>query len=205
MRKVSLLAIGTLLLAGACGYGAFLNLFCNLADYDDTGYMLCLIQGFNERGSLYRDIFSQYGPFFSEFYWFVGRILRVPITHDGIRWVVLVLWVGSSIAAGTLAYRSAQRIWIALLVQAVSFHMLAGLVGEPGHPISLAGGLLATIALVGNSWRETRHGRAQAFLMGTFLGLLTMTKINLGLLASPPSAPPWSFALRLISSGACCE
>lgn len=193
MRKVFLFAAGTLLLAGASAYRAFLILFCNFTEYDDTGYILTLIQSFNERGSLYRETFSQYGPFFSEFYWFVDRILSVPISHDGVRWIVLVLWVGSSVAAGALAYRFAQRVWVALLVQAVSFHMLEALVGEPGHPISLAVGLLAALALVGNSLRESMEGRAQAILMGTILGLLAMTKINLGLFAIAAVGTAWVY------------
>lgn len=52
MRKVFLFAAGTLLFAGASAYRAFLILFCNFTEYDDTGYMLTLIQSFNERGEL---------------------------------------------------------------------------------------------------------------------------------------------------------
>ena len=157
--------------------------------------MLSLIQGFNERGSLYRETFSQYGPFFSEFFWVVDRVLGVPINHDGIRCVVLVLWVGSSVATGALAYRLAQSVWVALLVQAVSFHMLRVLVGEPGHPISLAVALLAAIAFVGSSFRESLKSRAQALLIGAFLGLLTMTKINLGLFAVAAIGTSWVYCL----------
>jgi hypothetical protein len=193
VRKGIFLAAGALLLAGASVYRAFLSLFCSFTTYDDTGYMLSLIQGFNERGNLYRETFSQYGPFYSEFYWFVGRILNVPITHDSIRLIVLVFWVGSSIAAAVLAYRITQRVWVALLVQAICFHALETLVGEPGHPISLAVGLLAALALAGNSLPESLERRGQAILMGTILGLLAMTKINLGLFAIAAVGTAWVY------------
>lgn len=193
MRKVLLFVAGASLLAGASAYRGFLVLCCYFANYDDTGFMLTLIQGFNERGSLYRETFSQYGPFFSEFYWFVGRILSVPITQDGIRLIVLVFWVSSSVAAGALAYRIAQRVWVALLVQAVSFHVLDPLVWEPGHPISLVAVLLAALALVANSLRENKENRAAAILMGTILGLLTMTKINLGVFAIAAIGTAWVY------------
>jgi hypothetical protein len=193
VRKVLLFVAGASLLAGTSAYRGFLVLCCHFANYDDTGFMLTLIQGFNERGSLYRETFSQYGPFYSEFYWFVGRILSVPITHDGIRLVVLVFWVGSSIAAGVLAYRIAQSVGAALLVQAVSFHVLDPLVWEPGHPISLVALLLAALALVANSLRENRENRAGAILMGTILGLLTMTKINLGVFAIAAIGTAWVY------------
>ena len=196
VRKVLLFVAGASLLAGASAYRGFLILCCHFANYDDTGFMLTLIQGFNERGSLYRETFSQYGPFYSEFYWFVNRILCVPISHDGIRLVVLVFWVGGSVAAGALAYRVAQKVWVALLVQAVCFHVLDPLVWEPGHPISLVAVLLVALALAANSLRENKENRAAAILMGTILGLLTMTKINLGVFAIAAIGTAWVYCSR---------
>ena len=137
--------------------------------------------------------FSAYGPFCSEFYLFVARILSVPITHDGLRWLVLVLWVGSSLAGSVIAYRLTRRIWVALLVQALSFHMLHGLIAEPGHPISLVAALVAALALVVNSSRENKPGRVQAILAGTILGMLCMTKINLGLFAVAAAGTAWVY------------
>jgi len=183
VRKFPLFVAGAALLAAASAYRGFFDLFSYFAQYDDTGSMLAIIQGFNEHGGLYRETFSPYGPFYSEFYLFVGRMLSVPITQDGIRWIVLALWVGSSLASSALAYRLTHRIWIALLVQALSFHMLDALVDEPGHPISLVAALLAAFALVVNWPREKEAGRVQAILAGTILGMLCMTKINLGLFA----------------------
>ena len=159
MRKFPFFVAGASLLAAASAYRAFFDLFSYFAQYDDTGSMLSIIQGFNERGGLYRQIFSPYGPFCSEFYLFVGRILSVPITHDGLRWIVLVLWVGSSLAGSAIAYRLTRRIWVALLVQALSFQMLDPLAEEPGHPVSLVAALVAAFALVVNSPREDKVGR----------------------------------------------
>ena len=181
------------MLAAGSAYCAFFDLFAYYAQYDDTGSMLALIQGFNERGGLYRETFSPYGPFCSEFYLFIDRILNVPITHDGLRWMVLVLWVGIPLASSALAYRMTQRIWVALLVQALSFHMLDGLIDEPGHPISLVAALLAALALVVNFSREDKLGRVQALLAGTILGMLCMTKLNLGLFAVAAAGTAWVY------------
>jgi hypothetical protein len=193
VRKFPLFVAGAALLAAASAYRGFFDLFSYFAQYDDTGSMLAIIQGFNEHGGLYRETFSPYGPFFSEFYLFVGRTLSAPITHDGIRWIVLVLWVGSSIAGGAIAYRLTHRIWVALLVQALSFHPLDGLADEPGHPISLVAALLAAFALVVNWPRENKVGRVQAILAGTILGMLCMTKINLGLFAVAAAGTAWVY------------
>ncbi len=208
MRKFALFFAGASVLAAASAYSAFFNLFSYFAQYDDTGSMLALIQGFNEHGNLYRNHSGGYGPFYSEFYWFVGKVLRVPITHDGIRWVALALWVGSALAAGVSAFRVTRRIWVGLLVQALSFEALNFLVDEPGHPISLVAALLSALVLVLNWPREDTLGRLPAVSAGMFLGLLTMTKINLGLFAlagagtawiycSPPDR--WGHALRWLS------
>jgi hypothetical protein len=193
VRKFALFVAGASLLAAASAYRAFFDLFSYFAQYDDTGSMLSLIQGFNERGGLYRETFSPYGPFCSEFYLFVGRILRVPITHDGIRWVVLVLWVGSSLAGSAIAYRLTRRVWVALLVQALSFQMLDPLADEPGHPISLVAALMAAFALVVNSRRGEKGDRVRAILTGTILGMLIMTKINLGLFAIAAAGTAWVY------------
>ncbi len=193
MRKFSLFVAGATVLAAASAYRAFFDLFAYFAQYDDTGAMLALIQCFNERGGLYGEVFSAYGPFCSEYYLFVGRILSVPITHDGLRWLVLVLWVGCSLAGSVIAYRLTRRIWVALLVQALSFHMLHGLIAEPGHPVSLVAALVAALALVLNSPRGNKPGRVQAILAGTILGMLCMTKINLGLFAVAAAGTAWVY------------
>jgi hypothetical protein len=193
VRKFLLFVAGATLLAAASAHRAFFDLFSYFAQYDDTGFMLTLIQGFNEHGGLYREIFSPYGPFYSEFFLFVGRILNAPITHDGIRWIVLVLWVGSSLAGSAIAYRLTKRIWVALLVQALSFHMLDALAEEPGHPISLVAVLLAALALGLNWPRKNRVGRVQAILAGTILGMLCMTKINLGVFAVAAVGTAWIY------------
>lgn len=193
VRKFFLFVAGATVLAAASAYRAFFDLFAYYAQYDDTGSMIAIIQGFNERGALYRETFSSYGPFCSEFYLFLGRTLSVPITHDGLRWMVMVLWVGSSLASSALAYRLTHRIWVALLVQALSFHLLDGLIDEPGHPISLVAALVAAFALVVNSSRKNEAGRVQAILAGTILGMLTMTKINLGLFAVAAAGTAWVY------------
>jgi hypothetical protein len=145
--------------------------------------MLSLMKDFNEHGHLYQKTFSQYGPFYSEFYYFVCGVLGVPITHDGIRWVVLIFWVFSSIAGAILAFRLTGRIWIALLAQALCFHVLESLVGEPGHPLSLVIACFGSLALCLTGGKSEQPRFWQPIAIGTLLGLLLMTKINLGIFA----------------------
>ncbi len=176
-------ALGGALLTVTLGCLAFLHLFTSIAPYDDTGYILSLVENFNAHGALYRETFSQYGPFFSEFYFLVARVLQVPMTQDGIRWVVLVIWIAITVLAGVIAFRLTQKVWLALLTQAICFHFLRALLREPGHPVSLSALPLMLLALFLSSERSEGVTRKQALWAGALLGMLGMTKINLGLFA----------------------
>ncbi len=182
-RKLLFLSLSIGAVACATAYRGFLELFSVATPYDDTGFMLSLIKGFNERGHLYQETFSQYGPFYSEFYYLVCGVLGVPITHDGIRWVVLVFWIFASIAGAIFAFRLTGRIWIALLAQLFCFHALKSLVGEPGHPLSLVVACFGVLALclAGEKGEQTKFWRPLA--IGTVLGVLLMIKINIGAFA----------------------
>jgi len=169
--------------ACATAYRGFLELFSVRTPYDDTGYMLSLIRGFNEHGHLYQATFSQYGPFYSEFYYLVCGVLRVPITHDGIRWVVLVLWILGSVAGAIFTFRLTGRIWMALLAQFFCFHVLKDLVEEPGHPLSLLVACFGGLALCLAGEKSEPPKFWQPIAVGTLLGVLLMIKINLGVFA----------------------
>lgn len=182
-RRLLFFSLSTAAVACATAYRGFLELFSVTTPYDDTGYMLSLIKGFNEHGHLYKAIFSQYGPFYSEFYYVVCGVLGVPITHDGIRWVVLVLWVFGSVAGAIFAFRRTGRIWIALMAQLLCFHVLKSLVGEPGHPLSLIVACFGSLALCLAGEKDEQPKFWQPITVGALLGALLMIKINLGIFA----------------------
>jgi len=182
-RKLLFLSLSIATVAGATAYRGFLELFSVATPYDDTGFMLSLIKGFNERGHLYQETFSQYGPFYSEFYYVVCGLLGVPVTHDGIRWVVLVFWIFGSIAGAIFAFRLTGRIWIALLAQLFCFHALKSLVGEPGHPLSLIVGCFGVLALCLASHKSEQSKLWRPLAIGALLGVLLMIKINIGIFA----------------------
>jgi hypothetical protein len=77
-RTFLFFSLSTAAVACAAAYRGFVELFSATAFYDDTGYMLSLIKGFNEHGHLYQAIFSQYGPFYSEFLLFCMWCSRRP-------------------------------------------------------------------------------------------------------------------------------
>ena len=182
-RKFLLFLVSVTVVCCATAYRGFLELFSGTAYYDDTGYMLSLIRGFNEHGHLYGLTFSQYGPFVSEFYYLVCRCFGVPATHDGIRWVVLCLWTLSSVAGAILALRVSGRIWIAIIAQLLCFDVLSRLSTEPGHPIGLVVPCLSAIALCLAGKQSNEPTLWQPVIVGVLLGILLMIKINLGVFA----------------------
>ena len=165
--------------------------------YDDTGYMLSLIKGFNQHGHLYQKVFSQYGPFYSEFYYLVCGIAGVPTTHDGIRWIVLVLWVLSSIGGAILAFRFTGRIWMAILAQLICFHTLDRMAWEPGHPLSLIIAGCGFLALCLSGQESERPKVWQAIAIGMGLGALLTIKINIGIFAVAAVGTAWIYSLPM--------
>src|ERR1051325_1185450 len=187
-------SLSTLAVACATAYRAFLELFSVIRPYDDTGYALSVIKGFNEQGHLYQKVFSQYGPFFSEFYYFVCGIAGVPTTHDGIRWVVVAIWVVSSIVGAIVAFRITGRIWVAILGQSICFHTLDRLAWEAGHPTSLIVAGVAFLALCLGSNERGQPRFWQAIGIGIGLAFLTI-KINVAIFALAAVGTAWIYTL----------
>jgi hypothetical protein len=175
--SISLL-LGALLLSGAIG---FMALYSHFAEYDDTGYMLSLITWFNRHGGLYETTFSQYGPFYSEFYWVLQKILHLPITQDGIRAAVLIFWLAASLLGAWFVFRQTKQVSLAVSAQLIFFLSLDGLAFEPGHPISLLILLAGGLALCLTPDRD--RSRWATLISGALLGALFLTKINVGGLA----------------------
>ena len=42
------------------------SMFVGFESYDDQGYMLIALRSFSDHGSLYKNVFTQYGPFYYE-------------------------------------------------------------------------------------------------------------------------------------------
>jgi hypothetical protein len=191
----------TLLVACVTAYRGFFELFSHFSFYDDTGYMLSLIRGFNEHGHLYQAIFSQYGPFYSELYYLVCRICGVPVTQDAIRWVVLALWSASSVAGAAVAFQLTGRVWISIIAQLLCFHLLYPLSGEPGHPISLVVTCLGAIAVCLMAKKGEQLVLWQGFVTGALLGALLMIKVNLGVFALAAVGSAWVYCTPLNKLG----
>lgn len=149
------------------------------APYDDEGYMLRALQSFIDRGSLYDDVFTQYGPFYYEAWGGLFSIFGIPVDHDSGRAVTLVVWVLTSLAFGLATWRLTGSALLGLGAQMLVFGAQGALIGEPMHPGGMVTLLLAAIVWAACLVRDRTSPWAMAFLGGAVAALI-LTKVNVG-------------------------
>jgi hypothetical protein len=181
MKKKSWIA--AILWWGLCvvigAWVAGVQVFQDLPSYDDTGYVLAIIQSYNQGKKLFVEVFSQYGPFYTQYYHFLTNVISGSITHDVLGWVTVVHWIAGAVLAGLAGLRLSGQLAVAVMCMLASALSVHGLRAEPGHPVSLC--LLLVMALLPlvpgphSQWANLR-----LFGAGAIVGALCLTKINLG-------------------------
>jgi hypothetical protein len=163
------------------------RMFTGFISGDDEGYMLIALKSFLNHGSLYDDVFSQYGPFYYEFWGTVFSLFGVPVNHDGGRSVVMVVWVLSALLVGIASWQMTRSILLGLAVQVLVFNVIGSVANEPMHPggiiCLLLGGIVVASCLV--------RGRVSPGAMGWLGGLvaaLILVKVNVGIFALAAAA-----------------
>lgn len=170
-------------LAGTAWFG-YLTIFSVFSWWDDEGFLMLSYAMFNRGHALYDQIFSLYGPF--PYLYHRVASLSLPVSHDLTRLLTLAHWVLAAALSGWLVLRLTRSSVLSLLVVFECGVLLTELVHEPGHPQGLC--LLLILAAVhlaiparGASDGGRRNLWFRAFGVGCCVGLLALTKINLGL------------------------
>lgn len=167
--------------AGILGWLTYHGVFWRAHDqYDDSGYMLAIFKQLHAGHMLYREVFSQYGPFHGQAWLAFFGATGLPVDHDGMGWGVMTLWLGTALLAGTVALRITQSRIAASLAAFWAAWTLRALANELGHPVSLCAFLaMACVAL----YQPVRGRWSFISLVGAGAGVaaLVLTKINLGL------------------------
>jgi hypothetical protein len=158
------------------------KMFTGFSAYDDEGYMLTAIKSFVNHGHLYDDVFTQYGPFYYDFWGGFFSLFGISVTHDSGRSVVMVLWVLSSLVFGLGILRITGSILLGLGTQILTFSALEVLVNEPMHPVSSIALMLALIVAI-STFVGTGKSRWAIGLLGAVVAALVLTKINVGVFA----------------------
>ena len=158
---------------------AYFALFTQFAGYDDEGTLLVTVKAFAQGHVLYRDIYSEYGPFYYELFGGLFALTGKAVTTDASRTIVVFLWTASSLLYGLAAHRLTGRLALGLVAMGSAFSALYVLEAEPMHPQGLCILLLAAftaLAVFGPGRRAGWLGAAG----GVVVAALLLTKVNLG-------------------------
>ncbi|HEX5593373.1 MAG TPA: hypothetical protein VFX35_08500 [Solirubrobacterales bacterium] len=158
------------------------RMFTGFAGYDDEGYMLIALKSFLSHGNLYDDVFSQYGPFYYEFWGAFFEIFGIPVNHDGGRTAALVAWVLASLLFGLATWRMTRSLLLGLVTQILVFGAIVTVVNEPMHPGGIICLLLGVIAAFASLVRARPSPMTMALLGGAVMALI-LVKINVGAFA----------------------
>jgi len=162
-----------------CGKYAYDSIFSNFTAYDDEGFVLISLKYFFERHPLYDQVYSCYQPFFYVFDWLVFRLWGATLSHDSIRLLTIALWLLGASLNAVMAYRLTSNGLLACLVLMVSTNHLSTLKYEPGHPLALSYVLIAAIMAL-FTFKDRLRSATFFAVMGSLIGFLLLTKINLG-------------------------
>lgn len=166
----------------AATVAAYFYLFTQFAPYDDEGTVLVTLKAFVAGETLYKDVYTPFGPFYYELFGGLFSLSGHAVTTDASRSIVMVIWVGSSLLFGLAVQRFTERVALGVTAMLVAFSVLFVLSQEPMHAQVLAVALLSVFtALVIRT--DTRRIWMFGGLCGALLAALVLTKINLGIYA----------------------
>ena len=158
------------------------RMFSSFHSYDDEGYMLTALKAFVSHGHLYDRVFTQYGPFYYEFWGGIFSGLGLSVNHDNGRTVTMVAWIVSSLGLGLATMRMTRSLLLGLATQAIVFTALGVLTNEPMHPVGIIALLLtATVAI--SCFVSERSSPYAMALLGAAVAALVLVKINVGFFA----------------------
>ncbi|HEX6602939.1 MAG TPA: hypothetical protein VF030_09890 [Solirubrobacterales bacterium] len=161
---------------------ADLRLWTGFIPYDDEGYMLVALDSFANRGHLYDEVFSQYGPFYFEFWTAFFSLFGIAVDHEGGRTATMLAWVLAPLLTGAATWRMTRSLLLGLATQVLTFAAIATLTGEPMHPGGLICVLLGLILLFSCLVRAG-SSPPQLGLLGGTVAALVLVKVNVGLFA----------------------
>src|SRR6185503_93905 len=170
-----IVSTGAVFLSVAVVYSFFV-VFSRLPSVDE-GYLMVTVRGFLEGNPLYDTVFTQYGPFFYLWQWFMRAVLHVPLTHDATRFLCMFHWVAASVVLGIAGAKITRSMLGGLFVFAQSVVHLHYVANEPGHPQEFVALLLAFGALAALR-QGVKIGAWEAIALVT--AALAFTKINVG-------------------------
>jgi hypothetical protein len=169
------LTCALILLLVALAY-AFYTTFSQALGLDE-GYLMITVQSFLEGQPLYDVVFTQYGPVYYVYEWFLHRVLSIPLTHDATRWLCIVHWLSAAALLGVLGRIMTGSLLAGLFASSQGVLHLAHLGREPGHPQEIIALLLA-LGVVAANRIDKKTGLPA---LGAVAAVLLFIKPNVGI------------------------
>lgn len=166
----------------AATVAAYFYLFTQFAPYDDEGTVLVTLKAFVGGETLYKDVYTPFGPFYYELFGGLFSLSGHAVTTDASRSIVMIIWVGASLLFGLAVQRLTGRVALGVTAMLVAFSVVFILSQEPMHAQVLAIALLAVFTAI-VSGVEPRRVLLTGGICGALLAALVLTKINLGIYA----------------------
>jgi hypothetical protein len=160
-------------------FAAYWQMFSQFAPYDDSGFFINSIRLFSQGQALYDRVWTDYGPFSYELWGAVFGLTGHAVSTDSGRLAIVVVWLFTSLLLGVSCQRLTGRLVIGVIVQVLSFKVLAALIKEPMHASGVACALFG-VAVAVVSFLLPRRARAALFTLGALVAALALTKINIG-------------------------
>ena len=188
---------------------AFVALFGSYLQFDDEGYSIAVIRGVADGIPLYTKQFDFHGPLPFLAKALIFRSLGIPVTQESMRFWVLGIWMLSCCClSAAIWHLTREPLTTAAAVLVTGIHLFA-LRFNPGHPedfVVLFLSLSILVAAVDSRWMSDN---LRVALLAAIAGILTATKINVGLfflfglalwmLASFPRRDAWKASALLFT------
>jgi hypothetical protein len=159
---------------------AYYMAFSGMASYDDEGTLISWIRDALSGQPLYDGVQAPYGPLYFAYEWLAHAPFGIPVSNDSVRFVTVFFWVTAVLLVFLLSYKMTGSAMVSLGASFLAFRELRFLANNPAHPqelcIVLLVGLALTACFTGDRTRLI-------LLMGVIAAAMTLTKINLGILA----------------------
>jgi len=149
--------------------------------YDDEGYVLISLKNYSEHGGLYREVFSQYGPFFYVFHDLLHRIFGYDFTNAMGRLFNLGCWLISIGLPTHVVWRTTRSVALSFVTLASLFCYLNLMANEPVHPGGMITALLAFMGWLGFILIGQKKIGLLMIASGAVGAALMLTKINVGI------------------------
>jgi hypothetical protein len=170
-------------LGGALAVTGYLLLNTTYMPYDDEGFLLISLRNYLAGLRLYDDVFSQYGPWPYVYHQIVTTLGGGALmTHTLGRALTLFHWVAMALLCGFITGRLVRSQLAALVTSVFVFGLTWQMTSEPSHPGSLISLLLALAGVLLAGLPEAKRPGRHFAGLGVIIGLLLLTKINVGLL-----------------------